>query len=414
MTVKRVASTAGGCPACPRRGGLIGGTPSWCRCRDHRLKQLLGAALGEARGGRQCAKAGCCTTTAAPHRQLRVKLTNTGSRPSAVDQGRERPRGGGRKLKDDGGRAAHHRRRRHPPPRSGECLHENGHELGSLGLPRRSTTHRAIRQSGAKCPEQTSIFAQNIIADTAQAECHHPDHGPRLRLPHRAGGEYWDWPRQEWLPGIGHKAERWDVRAISCGARAGHRAGRSAEGSWTGRLREHLLSEGAGIGDRHRIRPAARAKDPSATSRSTPSTPASGSQKQFAEKLGAERSWCRIGLLLPLREGEPGGHPPHQVDDRLRRAGPLEGGSGLVGHDEARGRRAPSSSNGSPATRPRRLASGSRGHGAYRSEDRPRRGALGPSVTTGRVTVDAPPRVRTWRRTLRALAPAGRAALQAP
>src|SRR5699024_3493780 len=101
-------------------------------------------------------------------------------------------------------------------------LHENGHELQVVGLPKTIDNDIVpIRQSlGAKsAAEQTSIFAQNIIAE----------HGsnPKMLISHelmgracgcltaQAGGCSQDWhSKQEWLPGIGHKAERWDVHAV--------------------------------------------------------------------------------------------------------------------------------------------------------------------------------------------------------
>src|SRR5699024_8421721 len=52
-----------------------------------------------------------------------------------------------------------------------------------------------------------------------------------------------------------------------------------------------------------------------------------------------------------------------------------------------------------------------RGHGAHRAEDRPGRRPLSPDATDGAgiLMSDRRPRVRTWRRTLRALAHDGRA-----
>src|SRR5699024_8255015 len=103
-----------------------------------------------------------------------------------------------------------------------EYLHDTGHELQVVGLPKPiDTASVPLRQSlGAKsAAEQTSIVAQNIIAE----------HGsnPKMLIIHvimgRACGSltaqaaeyYQDWhSKQEWLPGIGYRAERWDVHAL--------------------------------------------------------------------------------------------------------------------------------------------------------------------------------------------------------
>src|SRR5699024_2129966 len=121
-----------------------------------------------------------------------------------------------------------------------------------------------------------------------------------------------------------------------------------------------------------------------------------------------------VRLLLPLREGEPGGHPPDQVDDRLRRAGrprgrlgpdrPRRGARGRAARRRVRTGRRSQGLRHLPALVPR-------GHGAHRPEDRPGRRPLSPDATGGAGVLmsDRRPRVRTWRRTLRALALDGRA-----
>ena len=101
-------------------------------------------------------------------------------------------------------------------------LHENDYDLHVVGLPKTIDNDIVpIRQSlGAKtAAEQTSVFAQNIIAE----------HGsnPRMLIIHEIMGRacgyltaqaaeyYQQWhAQQEWLPAIGHKAERWDVHAV--------------------------------------------------------------------------------------------------------------------------------------------------------------------------------------------------------
>src|SRR5699024_3238389 len=76
---------------------------------------------------------------------------------------------------------------------------------------------------------------------------------------------------------------------------------------------------------------------------------------EIGEARRREGHGPEVGLLLPLREGEPRGHPPDQVDDRLRGAGRPRGRLGP--HRPRRGARGRAACG---RVRPRRRAQGLR------------------------------------------------------
>ena len=231
-------------------------------------------------------------------------------------------------------------------------LHEHGHEMQVVGLPKTIDNDIVpIRQSlGAKsAAEQTSIFAQNIIAE----------HGsnPRMLIVHEIMGRacgyltaqaaeyYQQWhSQQEWLPGIGHSADRWDVHAVFLPEL---KLDIEAEAD---RLRKVMdetgcvnifLSEGAGIPEivaEMQARGEEPEKDPFGHVKIDTINPGQWFAGQFAEKLGAEKVMVqKSGYFSRSAKANP-------EDIRLIKSMTdyavqvaLEGGSGLVGHDEERG-----------------------------------------------------------------------------
>ncbi|MDU0937779.1 MAG: pyrophosphate--fructose-6-phosphate 1-phosphotransferase, partial [Dermabacter sp.] len=101
-------------------------------------------------------------------------------------------------------------------------LADNNYPLQVVGLPKTIDNDIVpIRQSlGARtAAEQTSLFAQNIIAENGS--------NPRMLIIHEIMGRacgyltaeaaryYQDWhSKQQWLPSIGHDERRWDVHAV--------------------------------------------------------------------------------------------------------------------------------------------------------------------------------------------------------
>ena len=233
-----------------------------------------------------------------------------------------------------------------------EYLHDNGHEMQVVGLPKTIDNDIVpIRQSlGAKsAAEQSSVFAQNIIAE----------HGsnPKMLIIHEIMGRacgyltaqaaeyYQDWhSKQEWLPGIGHKAERWDVHAVFLPELA---LDIEAEAERLKNVMDEagcvniFLSEGAGIPEivaEMQARGEEPEKDPFGHVKIDTINPGQWFAKQFAEKLGAEK-------VMVQKSGYFSRSAKANADDlRLIKSMTdyavqvaLEGGSGLIGHDEERG-----------------------------------------------------------------------------
>ncbi|MGO1896206.1 MAG: pyrophosphate--fructose-6-phosphate 1-phosphotransferase, partial [Brachybacterium sp.] len=157
----------------------------------------------------------------------RVKLTNTADlvKRGLIQEGQNALEVAANKLKADGVDVLHTIGGDDTNTTAADLakyLHDNGHEMQVVGLPKTIDNDIVpIRQSlGAQsAAEQSSVFAQNIIAE----------HGsnPKMLIIHEIMGRacgyltaqaaeyYQTWhSQQEWLPGIGHRAERWDVHAV--------------------------------------------------------------------------------------------------------------------------------------------------------------------------------------------------------
>ncbi|EYT48061.1 pyrophosphate--fructose-6-phosphate 1-phosphotransferase [Brachybacterium muris] len=287
----------------------------------------------------------------------RVKLTNTADlvKRGLIKEGENALEVAANKLKEDGVDVLHTIGGDDTNTTAADLakyLHDNDYDLHVVGLPKTIDNDIVpIRQSlGAMtAAEQTSVFAQNIIAE----------HGsnPRMLIIHEIMGRacgyltaqaaeyYQQWhAQQEWLPGIGHKAERWDVHAVFLPEMSLDIDGEAERLKKV--MDEHgcvniFLSEGAGIPEivaEMQSRGEEPEKDPFGHVKIDKINPGQWFAKQFAEKLGAEK-------VMVQKSGYFSRSAKANADDlRLIKSMTdlavqvsLEGGSGVIGHDEDNG-----------------------------------------------------------------------------
>ncbi|MCT2261689.1 pyrophosphate--fructose-6-phosphate 1-phosphotransferase [Brachybacterium muris] len=287
----------------------------------------------------------------------RVKLTNTADlvKRGLIKEGENALEVAANKLKEDGVDVLHTIGGDDTNTTAADLakyLHDNDYDLHVVGLPKTIDNDIVpIRQSlGAMtAAEQTSVFAQNIIAE----------HGsnPRMLIIHEIMGRacgyltaqaaeyYQQWhAQQDWLPGIGHKAERWDVHAVFLPEMSLDIDGVAERLKKV--MDEHgcvniFLSEGAGIPEivaEMQSRGEEPEKDPFGHVKIDKINPGQWFAKQFAEKLGAEK-------VMVQKSGYFSRSAKANADDlRLIKSMTdlavqvsLEGGSGVIGHDEDNG-----------------------------------------------------------------------------
>jgi diphosphate-dependent phosphofructokinase len=231
-------------------------------------------------------------------------------------------------------------------------LHEHDYDLTVVGLPKTIDNDVIpIRQSlGAwTAAEQGALYARNIIAEHSS--------NPRMLIVHEVMGRncgwltaatalaYQDWWKtQEWNPGIGLDAERWDVHAVYVPEAT---IDLDAEAD---RLRKVMdetdcvnifLSEGAGVPAivaELEARGEEVGRDPFGHVKLDTINPGAWFAKQFAERIGAEKTMVQksgyfsrsaaandrdLALIKECTD--------YAVDAALRAE------SGVVGHDEERG-----------------------------------------------------------------------------
>ena len=231
-------------------------------------------------------------------------------------------------------------------------LENNGYHLSVVGLPKTIDNDVIpIRQSlGAwTAAEQTASFAANIIGEHRS--------GPRMLIVHEVMGRHCGWltaaaaaeyrkwlDTQEWVPGIGLTRERWDVHAVFLPELA---LDIDAEAT---RLRSVMdevgnvnifLSEGAGM---HEIVAQLEAegtevqRDPFGHVKLDTINPGQWFAKQFAERLGAEKVMVQKSGYFSraaAANAEDLRLIKSMTDFAVQVA--LEGGSGVIGHDEEAG-----------------------------------------------------------------------------
>ncbi|MCT1716381.1 pyrophosphate--fructose-6-phosphate 1-phosphotransferase [Dermabacter hominis] len=231
-------------------------------------------------------------------------------------------------------------------------LADNNYPLQVVGLPKTIDNDIVpIRQSlGARtAAEQTSLFAQNIIAENGSS--------PRMLIIHEIMGRacgyltaeaaryYQDWhSKQQWLPSIGHDERRWDVHAVFLPELALDIEGEAE------RLKKVMdevgcvnifLSEGAGIPE---IIAELEAKgeeverDPFGHVKLDKINPGQWFAKQFAERLGAEKVMVqKSGYFARSAKANPDDLRLIKSMTDLAVQVALEGGTGVIGHDEEKG-----------------------------------------------------------------------------
>ena len=228
-------------------------------------------------------------------------------------------------------------------------LQVHDYDLHVVGLPKTIDNDIIpIRQSlGAmSAAEQTSIFAQNIIAE----------HGsnPKMLIIHEIMGRacgyltaqaaeyYQTWhSQQEWLPGIGHRADRWDVHAVFLPEL---KLDIDAEAERLKKVMDEtgcvniFLSEGAGIPEivaEMQARGEEPEKDPFGHVKIDTINPGQWFAKQFADKLGAEKVMVqKSGYFSRSAKANPEDLRLIKSMTDLAVQVSLEGGSGVIGHDE--------------------------------------------------------------------------------
>lgn len=230
-------------------------------------------------------------------------------------------------------------------------LQEHDYDLTVVGLPKTIDNDVIpIRQSlGAwTAAEQGAIFARNIVAEHSS--------NPRMLVVHEVMGRncgwltaataevYREWLKdQEWNPGIGLSADRWDVHAVYV-PEATIDLDAEAE-----RLRAVMdetdcvnifLSEGAGVPSiiaEMEARGEEVGRDPFGHVKLDTINPGQWFAKQFAERIGAEKTMVQksgyFSRSAPANERDL--ELIKQCTDYAVDAA-MRGESGVVGHDEER------------------------------------------------------------------------------
>ncbi|MCG7307991.1 pyrophosphate--fructose-6-phosphate 1-phosphotransferase [Brachybacterium sp. ACRRE] len=287
----------------------------------------------------------------------RVKLTNTADlvKRGLIQEGEDALEVAANKLKADGVDVLHTIGGDDTNTTAADLakhLHDNGFDLQVVGLPKTIDNDIVpIRQSlGAKtAAEQTSVFAQNVLAE----------HGsnPRMLIIHEIMGRscgyltaqaaeyYQQWhAQQQWLPGIGHTPERWDVHAVFLPEMKLDIEGEAE------RLKAVMdeagcvnifLSEGAGIPEivaEMQARGEEPEKDPFGHVKLDTINPGQWFAKQFAERLGAEKVMVQKSGYFS-RSAKANAEDLRLIKSMTDLAVQvaLEGGTGVIGHDEERG-----------------------------------------------------------------------------
>lgn len=228
-------------------------------------------------------------------------------------------------------------------------LEENGYHLSVVGLPKTIDNDVVpIRQSlGAwTAAEEAAHFAKNVIGEHRS--------GPRMLIVHEVMGRHCGWltaaaaaKYREWIettefaPALGLTKERWDVHGVYVPENP---IDLDAEAA---RLRtimdEHgnvniFLSEGAGL---HEIVAQIEAdggeveRDPFGHVKLDTVNPGQWFAKQFAEKLGAEKVMVqKSGYYSRAAAANPEDLRLIKSMTDLAVQVALEGGSGVIGHDE--------------------------------------------------------------------------------
>ena len=231
-------------------------------------------------------------------------------------------------------------------------LEDNGYHLSVVGLPKTIDNDVVpIRQSlGAwTAAEEAAGFAANIIGEHRS--------GPRMLIVHEVMGRHCGWltaaaaveyrkwlDTQEWVPGIGLTRERWDIHAVfvpemplDIDAEATRLRGVMDE---IGNV-NIFLSEGAGMNEivaQLEAEGTEVQRDPFGHVKLDTINPGQWFAKQFAARLGAEKVMVQKSGYFSraaAANAEDLRLIKSMTDLAVQVA--LEGGSGVIGHDEEHG-----------------------------------------------------------------------------
>ncbi len=233
-------------------------------------------------------------------------------------------------------------------------LEEHGYHLTVVGLPKTIDNDVIpIRQSlGAwTAAEETAKFAENIIGEHRS--------GPRMLIVHEVMGRHCGWltaaaaaeyrkrlDAREWVPSIGESRERWDIHAVfvpelklDIDAEAARLRGVMDE---LGNV-NIFLSEGAGMHEIVEQLEASGAevpRDPFGHVKLDTINPGAWFAKQFAEKLGAEKTMVqKSGYYSRAAAANPEDLRLIKSMTDLAVECSLKGEAGVIGHDEEDGDR---------------------------------------------------------------------------
>ena len=231
-------------------------------------------------------------------------------------------------------------------------LHENAYELTVVGLPKTIDNDVVpIRQSlGAyTAAEEASLFAQNILAENGS--------NPRMLIIHevmgrgcgwltgKAASNYQAWhAEQEWVPSFGLSAERWAIHGVYVPE---IHIDLDAEAARLTKVMDEVgcvnlfLSEGAGVPDIVAAMEAAGQevpRDPFGHVKLDMINPGQYFAKQFAEKLGAEKTMVQKSGYFS-RSARANAQDLELIAAMCDKAveAAMAGIPGVVGHDEERG-----------------------------------------------------------------------------
>ncbi len=231
-------------------------------------------------------------------------------------------------------------------------LHDAGYELTVVGLPKTIDNDVVpIRQSlGAyTAAEEASLFAQNILAENGS--------NPRMLIIHevmgrgcgwltgKAASNYQAWhAEQEWVPSFGLSAERWAIHGVYVPE---IHIDLDAEAARLTKVMDEVgcvnlfLSEGAGVPDIVAAMEAAGQevpRDPFGHVKLDMINPGQYFAKQFAEKLGAEKTMVQKSGYFS-RSARANAQDLELIAAMCDKAveAAMAGIPGVVGHDEERG-----------------------------------------------------------------------------
>src|SRR5690554_848983 len=231
-------------------------------------------------------------------------------------------------------------------------LEDNGYHLSVVGLPKTIDNDVVpIRQSLSAwtAAEEAAGFAANIIGEHRS--------GPRMLIVHEVMGRHCGWltaaaaaeyrkwlDKQEWVPSLGLTKERWDIHGVYVPELA---LDIDAEAARLHKIMDEVgnvnlfISEGAGLNEivaQLEAEGVEVQRDPFGHVKLDTINPGQWFAKQFAERLGAEKVMVqKSGYFSRAAAANPEDLRLIKSMTDLAVQVALEGGSGVIGHDEEAG-----------------------------------------------------------------------------